>query len=150
MWELDLVNSSPGALVEVRRWAAAELADLGDAHLNDVMMVAVELVTNAYDHGDGPRVIRMVHHRTPCWIEIEVDDFNVQAPALGRSRFGPEAHRGRGLVLVDRLSSAWGTREHGDGNGKTVWARISCQESPCDCDPDGSARTRDAALDPVG
>jgi hypothetical protein len=90
----------------------------------------------------------MSHHRAPCWIEIEVDDFNARPPALGRSRFGPEAHRGRGLVLVDRLSTAWGTRQYGDGTGKTVWARISCAESPCDRDDRGGSRTGcDAALD---
>ena len=128
-WELDLRGSTPGLLVQVRRWAATELADLGDDHLSDVMLVAVELVTNAFDHGDGPRLIRMSRTRTPCRVNIEVEDSNCLPVTLGRSRLD-SANRGRGLVIVDKLADSWGAVLHLEAETKTVWAQISCERSP--------------------
>jgi anti-sigma regulatory factor (Ser/Thr protein kinase) len=94
--------------VQVRRWAATELADLGEDHLADVMLVAIELVTNAYDHGNGPRMIRLTPSPELCMITVEVGDSNTVEPVLGVSRFGVAANRGRGMTLVDRISECWG------------------------------------------
>jgi hypothetical protein len=107
-WQLDLRGSNPGVLVQVRRWAATALADLGDGHLGDVMLVAIELVTNAFDHGGGPRTIRMRRSRMPCVVGIDVEDSDIGRLTPGTSRFG--GYRGRGLVIVDKLSATWGIR----------------------------------------
>lgn len=131
VWTFDVRNNSPQLFVEIRRWTADALADLGDYHLNDVMLVVVELVTNAYEHGGGARAVRLARTYTPCRIDIEVDDNNADHLTLGVSRHGSGANRGRGLIMVDKLAEGWGVRRHASG-GKTVWANISCENStPC-------------------
>jgi anti-sigma regulatory factor (Ser/Thr protein kinase) len=123
-WALDLRDLEVPALVRVRRWAARTLSALDDTHLGDVMLVATELVTNAYDHGDGPRWVRMSHTPKPCQVLIEVEDSCPAHPAVVRPE-DTEPH-GRGMLIVDKLAEAWGVREHPADGGKTVWARISC------------------------
>lgn len=128
-WELDLRGRGPDGLATVRRWAGEKLRDLGEDHRQDVLMVAVELVTNALDHGEGARTLRLSYAPGPCVVGVEVEDGTVGDPTLGRSRFGAAACRGRGLVLVDRLTDGWGTTSV--ARGKIVWARLSCPDSPC-------------------
>ncbi|MBC6445927.1 ATP-binding protein [Actinokineospora xionganensis] len=121
---IDLPTEQLPPLVRVRQWAATALADVGDDHLQAVLLVCTELVTNAYEHAQTACVLRIQHSREPCRVRVEVEDASPGEPVLGRSRFGDL--RGRGLVIVDRLSDEWGvTRQDG---GKTVWALISCTE----------------------
>jgi hypothetical protein len=40
----------------------------------------------------------------------------------------PDDRGGRGLLLVDRICSAWGVGHHDDG--KLVWGRITCGSEP--------------------
>lgn len=118
---LDLGERIP-AMVMVRRWAADALADLSDEVLGDVLLVVTELVTNAYDHGVFAREVRLLRIPEPCSVRIEVDDSSPEQPVLGHSRI--DRHRGRGLVIVDRLSQKWGVIPN--IVGKTVWAEVSC------------------------
>ncbi|MFC6094007.1 ATP-binding protein [Saccharothrix lopnurensis] len=124
---LDLAADVP-PLVLVRRWAADALADLTDDELGDCVLVVTELVANAYDHGCVPRRVMLRRSVDPCAVHIEVEDGSSGEPTLGRSRLGPQ--RGRGLVIVDRLSKEWGTVRH--AGGKTVWARVPCASSSWD------------------
>jgi anti-sigma regulatory factor (Ser/Thr protein kinase) len=123
--DLEPVHTLP-PLVQVRQWAASALAELGDDHIHAVLLVATELVTNAYEHGGSPTRIRLDHNRTPCWVRVEVDDPVETVPVVGSSRLG--ANRGRGLIIVDKLSVEWGVRSL--DHGKTVWAQICCGEDP--------------------
>lgn len=109
-------------LVMVRRWAAQELTDLSDELLGDVLLIATELVTNAYDHGLFAREIRMLRVLEPGAVRIEVDDGSPMRPVMGRSRI--DRRRGRGLVIVDRLAKGWGVIPN--VVGKTVWAEVAC------------------------
>ncbi|MEU7786257.1 ATP-binding protein [Amycolatopsis sp. NPDC049159] len=130
-WALDLRGTTAPVLVEVRRWASRTLAQVDDAHLGDVLLVATELVTNAYDHGQGPLQIRMSHTAEPCRVRLEVDDSSPDLPVVAapsRERLG-----GRGLQIVDKLADTWGVLAHPAGS-KTVWAEVSCaglDASPC-------------------
>jgi hypothetical protein len=133
---LNLRGSTPRALAQIRQWIIAHLSFLSRAHVEDVVQVADELTANAYEHGDGPHVIHLIHQPHPCRTTVEVEDSNTAALTLGYSRFGPGAHRGRGLTLVDQISQAWGVRQAATSNGaKTVWAHIagdtpSCPDTP--------------------
>lgn len=133
-WSMDVRGRSPDVLVEIRRWVAAALFDLGAPHLDDTILIAVELVTNAFDHGGGPHEIRLTRSRTPCLITVEVDDATTDPPVLGRSRFVGE-YRGRGLILIDKLAEDWGMTVHSEtaalSTAKTIWAHISCAANPC-------------------
>jgi anti-sigma regulatory factor (Ser/Thr protein kinase) len=123
---LDLRGTSTRTLGEVRRWIGAQLARLSRDRITDVIQVADELTANAYEHAGGPCVIRVTHSATSCSVLVEVDDDDPATPTLGRSRHGPDAYRGRGTMLVDRLSCSWGVRRPAFGHGaKTVWAEIS-------------------------
>jgi anti-sigma regulatory factor (Ser/Thr protein kinase) len=122
-WSMDLRGTTAPALVEIRRWASRTLARVDDAHLGDVLLVATELVTNAYDHGDGPLQVRMSRTPSPCRVRIEVDDSCPDRPVLAT----PSLDRpgGRGMHIVAKLAGTWGVLEHPAG-GKTVWAEVSC------------------------
>ncbi|XVS62242.1 ATP-binding protein [Actinosynnema sp. CA-299493] len=117
----DLAEDVP-PLAAVRRWTAGTLADLTEDEVDDCILLVNELVSNAYDHGAGPRAVRL--RRSPNWshVRIEVDDTSPDQLTFGRSRLGPT--RGRGLIIVDRLCKDWGVDLH--PGGKTVWAELAC------------------------
>jgi anti-sigma regulatory factor (Ser/Thr protein kinase) len=118
---LDLADDVP-PLAAVRRWAAEELADLTEDEIDDCMLLVTELVSNAYDHGTGPRSVRLRRSPDRSHVRIEVDDASPDDLTFGRSRLGP--NRGRGLVIVDKLAKDWGVDVR--PGGKTVWAELSC------------------------
>lgn len=112
---------------------AAELA------ADDILLVAVELVTNASLHGGGPVELRMI--RTDDTVRIEVDDRSTQEPEPRSPFEGPRAG-GHGLHIVRRLSRDWGVQVHGGfrGRGKTVWAELAVPGRPdVPADEDGEA-----------
>ncbi|MEV5301483.1 ATP-binding protein [Amycolatopsis methanolica] len=132
---LDFEPSAVPPVVAVRRWAASALADLGQDHLTAVLLAATELVTNAYDHGGGPRRLRLHRDEDPCRIHLEVDDDSSRMPVLTDS--APADRRGRGLHIVNAVARDWGSRHAPDG-GKTVWATIDCAAycwDPCPTAP---------------
>lgn len=123
-WALDLHGMDVPVLVQIRRWASRTLDGLSDAHLGDVLLVATELVTNAYDHGDGPVQVRMTYTPVPCRVRIEVDDSNAARPVIKPASTRP---RGRGMVIIDNLAQDWGVRGRPGTGTKTVWAEIACE-----------------------
>jgi anti-sigma regulatory factor (Ser/Thr protein kinase) len=107
-------------LVAMRTWVSSLLGDVPEDVRLDVLLVCTELASNAYEHADGPRVVRV--ERLTDLVRVEVDDGTpAELPHLGESRLGDS--RGRGLMLVAQLARCWGTREM--ANGKTVWAEIT-------------------------
>ncbi|MFI7677301.1 ATP-binding protein [Actinophytocola sp. NPDC049390] len=125
-WDEDLANSGVAALPAIRVWVRRTAGDLGDDVLTDLLLVVVELVTNAIEHGGGPRALRLT--RTDTEINVEVEDANLDELTPGVSRFGPAAHRGAGLVLVRRICRVWGVRRHPAAGGKTVWSTMPCAD----------------------
>ena len=121
---LDLGDYQAPPLVQLRQWCGQALAHLSKASLSDVLLLVVELVTNAYDHGAGARQVRLGHSPGPCRLRIEVDDNNTKHPRLGPG--GVDQVRGRGLIILDRLAEEWGVRDEPAVGGKCVWAVISC------------------------
>ncbi|MDX8055875.1 ATP-binding protein [Lentzea sp. BCCO 10_0798] len=103
----------------MRAWIGTLLRDLPEDVRLDVLLVCTELASNAYEHAEGPRAVRVQRHTD--FIRVEVDDHTpAELPQLGRSRLGDT--RGRGLVLIAQLSRCWGTREF--TGGKTLWAEV--------------------------
>ncbi|MEV6149710.1 ATP-binding protein [Nonomuraea sp. NPDC052129] len=116
---------------EVRRW-------LGDDHpaVDDAVLVASELVTNALRHSDAKPYdfIGLTVTATDEMVYVEVRDPG-SAFSGPHIRQEPEAEDGRGLLIVREISQDWGTREHGRGLGRTVWCAIRAVPSS----PDPSA-----------
>jgi anti-sigma regulatory factor (Ser/Thr protein kinase) len=127
---LDLTGSDARALRRVRGWIRDTLNGVRRGHIEDVTLVTDELTSNALEHGGGPRAVRVTRRSGRRQTLIEVDDLSsLGRLTVGRSRFGTEAHRGRGLRIVDALASTWGVRRMaGTLIGKTVWAEIDWAE----------------------
>ena len=85
----------------------------------DASLVASELAANALVHAAGMFTVTV--RSGDGRVVIEVTDENPVMPALTSP--GPDAVSGRGLLMVEAVSAAWGVRK-GPGSGKTVWAEL--------------------------
>ncbi|HEY6478711.1 MAG TPA: SpoIIE family protein phosphatase [Streptosporangiaceae bacterium] len=97
------------AVRQLERWGLEELSFTTE-------LLVSELVTNAIRHAHPPIQLRMILDTT---LTCEVSDATVAAPRHRRADRYDEG--GRGLMLVARLASRWGTRYTPDG--KTIWAQ---------------------------
>ncbi|MEU7783822.1 ATP-binding protein [Amycolatopsis sp. NPDC049159] len=87
-----------------------------ERRLDDVLLAASELVTNAFEHGERPQ--RMELEYSGGHLTLRVYDTGPLLPELRAP--SPAEARSRGLVLVQALSVDWGF-ERCPG-GKYVWA----------------------------
>ena len=109
------------SLSGVRRFAARKLDAWGMAEAEDVTVLLVsELVTNALLHAAGPAKLELAPAGDRVRIRV-TDPVDSQGPVLRREDL--DAENGRGMMLVDGLSLAWGVEPH--GLGKTVWAEVA-------------------------
>ena len=112
----------PARVAEARRTAEAflKLWDISGSLVDDVRLVISELVTNAMKHGHGTVSFRIRHWGSELC--IEVTDKN-PVPANLRDA-GADDLSGRGLFLVEVLTSGWGVSD----NGRTTWATFRVPE----------------------
>ncbi|MCU1616879.1 MAG: stage sporulation protein [Frankiales bacterium] len=112
----------------------AELADGRDAgngfdvpdFADDIVLLASELCENAVLHAgtgfdlavvaDDDEVTVAVTDRGPGALELQM--------AEPRPRYGRAATHGRGLSLISKLATTWGTRHDADGH-HTVWFTLA-------------------------
>jgi GAF domain-containing protein/serine phosphatase RsbU (regulator of sigma subunit)/anti-sigma regulatory factor (Ser/Thr protein kinase) len=105
---------------EARRFLTETVGSWGlhpDA-AHDAALVLTELVTNAVLHTRSP--VRLVARRLPGTLRVEVHDGSHVLPT--RRSHDVEASTGRGLELVDSVSSRWGV--HATDAGKAVWFEV--------------------------
>jgi anti-sigma regulatory factor (Ser/Thr protein kinase) len=88
----------------------------GTRLLDDVRIVASELVNNAVVHGCGRIVLALTVSRDVVRVRV-TDDGSGETPAI-RERRNDNDTGGWGLRLVDHLAAAWGV------DGRTVWADL--------------------------
>lgn len=79
-------------------------------------------------------------------VRLHVSDGSLRAPAV--RDYGTSATTGRGLRLVDELSSGWGVDLHDDG--KTVWAVLRLDEEGTGGSLDDADEDLDALLAAFG
>ena len=119
---LPFAASSVGA---ARRRLMSDLiaADICDSAVCDVALVISELLSNALRHAaplPGSK-IRVAWRIDPGSVQVSVGDGGgPTVPELGEPTQG--ATGGRGLRIVEKLSTRWGTST-GD-EGTTVWAEV--------------------------
>ncbi|HEV3400484.1 MAG TPA: ATP-binding protein, partial [Acidimicrobiales bacterium] len=82
-------------------------------------LLTSELVTNAVLHARSALEVTLRFTDGQLW--VGVSDSNKGSPV--RKRYGPDAGTGRGLLLVERIASAWGTEL--SASGKVVWFRLT-------------------------
>ncbi|MET9908301.1 SpoIIE family protein phosphatase [Streptomyces sp. NPDC006476] len=98
----------------VRAWGAEDRAD-------EVELVADELVTNALMHTEGAAIVTLrVLTGGDRRLRVEVEDSSSALPR--RREAGESGVSGRGLMLVDLLTDAWGVEAR--GGGKCVWCEF--------------------------
>ncbi|MFF8382766.1 ATP-binding protein [Streptomyces kanasensis] len=85
-------------------------------------LVVSELFTNAVVHTGSGRVVCELRDRGRH-VRIAVHDEGC-AVAGPRARPADREECGRGLLLVDAVSSAWGSHDARHGAGRVVWAEL--------------------------
>ena len=117
--DLQQISEVRGELRDaVRRWGIGDLADT-------VELLTSELVTNALVHTDRDALLtaRLYQEGGPSGLSrlrVEVDDESDLWPK--RRTPGEQASSGRGLMLVEALSDAWGVDPR--GSGKRMWFEL--------------------------
>ncbi|PAZ10280.1 PAS sensor protein [Streptomyces sp. SA15] len=114
----------PEAVRHARRFTRRTLRTWGipDDAMDAALLVVSELVTNALVHTDG-RVrldLTLISHR----LHVAVADASPRTPVKSTS-IGWEATGGRGILLVEAMSAAWGSLPV--SGGKQVWSEISLE-----------------------
>ena len=108
--------TAPGRARAFLRSAAQEWG-VDDDLVQDAAMVLTELVANAVDHARTASTLALgLTHEGLC---VAVRD-TCPGPVPRPAPIDPTAARGRGLQMVDALTTAWGVTLH--TGGKTVWA----------------------------
>jgi anti-sigma regulatory factor (Ser/Thr protein kinase) len=116
--------AEPRSASAARAWVREHCADLCHSTVcEDVTLVTSELFANACLHGRGPVQLSLV--RGPGHVQLHVSD---RGPGWGNGTVPdgplPEDEHGRGLLIVNALSRAWGMTMRPEGH--TVWAEFDC------------------------
>lgn len=121
------VAADPSQVRIVRREAAAQVDKWGLPDLVDpVRLLLTELLTNAIEHTNGTRVDTRLSHNEGI-LEIEVSDLGDGQARLKRP--DEEQENGRGLMIVDTLALAWGTRPRSGNKGKSTWCTLEAEQA---------------------
>ena len=125
-WTLPADTTAAAAGRDFVRSALAEYVNSNDTADTAEVAAAVtsELCTNAILHGSPPQLLKFVIDRE--YLRIEVSNSNRvggTAPKLATMPTNSDTVGGRGLNLVNVLSSTWGAEVN--SRSTTVWANIS-------------------------
>lgn len=93
-------------------------AAVGPQAVETAVLLVTELVSNAVEHGGGTAVV--VADVDPTRLRVAVADSDPRLPTARLAAI--DAERGRGLLLVEALSSRWGATP--EGSGKSVWFEL--------------------------
>ncbi|MFE2218078.1 ATP-binding protein [Streptomyces canus] len=121
-------TTNPDSLKTIRRFIRETITDWGLSPLaDDLTTVVNELTTNAVQHalpcpGKAHSRAWLGLARTGNTVVCAVTDPSPTPPVYHRPESLAEA--GRGLLIVNALTSQWGYAPT-PSNGKAVWARIS-------------------------
>ena len=121
-WRLPATARS---VPEARRQVARTLHEWALDGLSDTaILLTSELVTNAVLHARTDVVVTVV--REAHGARIAVTDGSPLPPSLRRHSM--TSTTGRGVQLLDQLADTWSA--DADGDGKTVWFRLSTSRDP--------------------
>lgn len=119
----------PASVSAARRFVVSTLSELGvDDYTDAVVSVCSELATNAVLHARTRFTVRIT--AIDETVRLEVADGSGRRPA--RRRYSDQATTGRGLAVVERLSTNWGVEP--GAAGKCVWASFETAAEEMDWD----------------
>lgn len=106
---------------QIRRTLRTLLTGWGIAAdvVDDTLLVVEELVANVIDHARTR--FQLVVELTGQVLHVAVRDSGGGLPQL--RPFDPDAARGRGLQVIEKLAQSWGWDAH--ERGKTVWVDLA-------------------------
>lgn len=87
--------------------------------LDTIALLVTELVTNAILH--ARTTMQLTLDTRPGVVRITVEDESNEQPTM--QHYASDAITGRGLALVDQLSSSWGVES--TPTGKLVWCHVA-------------------------
>ena len=110
----------PGSVAGVRAFVTHELSPhLAAQTVEGACVVASELATNAVKHAGTPFTVSVDWAGDQVLLRVTDADDGIPVPGEP----GTLDLSGRGLLLVDALTVAWGVNAEADG-GKSVWAQF--------------------------
>jgi anti-sigma regulatory factor (Ser/Thr protein kinase) len=147
------LGALPSAVPSARLHARLVVGEWGLESIADtVELIVSELVTN------GVKASRKLEHKPPVWLGLSSDGHQVlvavwdgneepiQSPGVGDLELPDlEAEGGRGLLLVDSLSTDWGMYLPEGVPGKVVWSVITVPDAG-DMTTEGSRHATQASL----
>nr|WP_158681152.1 ATP-binding protein [Streptomyces viridochromogenes] len=111
-------------MAQLDGWGLSQVAD-------DATLIVSELVTKAVCHGSGPvwHTVRHIPDGAADVVRLEVGDHGLGWAGVPepRERGDGSSCGGRGLLLVEALSSRWGAWRL--PHGFVVWAEVSVRSS---------------------
>ncbi|EXG80289.1 SpoIIE family protein phosphatase [Cryptosporangium arvum] len=116
-----IVRGAQGAIGRSRAFVGRTLTrwGFGEIVVEQAVLCASELVTNAIRHGEG--LVELALIRYPDRVRLVVEDDSPRPPRVVKAP--ATSTGGRGLDVVERLSVAWGSEAR--GTGKIVWAEFT-------------------------
>lgn len=110
-----------------RHWVVRAAVSRGITGMaNQVIeLLSSELLANAVLHGPEGSAIGLQVAHTEEVVRVSVSDAGVSSPVVMHTE--PSALNGRGMAIVEAMSSRWGVDEHRDG-GKTVWYELDLDD----------------------
>jgi len=106
------------SIPQARRFARDALTHLGDETLASVELMVSELTTNSIKHARSAFTLTI--RVTSTELRVEVQDHGPGRAVLGSP--APTDPSGRGLQIVNTLSSRWG--QDVTRSGKLVWFEL--------------------------
>lgn len=110
-----------------RHWVVRVAADAGITGMANqvVELLASELLTNAVLHGSASEGIGLRVRWCAESLRVWVSDPERAEPLVLHP--APVDPGGRGMAIVDAMSSRWGVDAH-DGEGKSVWFEVDIDQ----------------------
>jgi anti-sigma regulatory factor (Ser/Thr protein kinase) len=121
------LRSDVDAPTVARRFVGEIARDLPPDLAGDAELLVSELVSNAVRHGRPEITLRV--SLDPPLIGVSVHDEGAALPSTAVERADLSEPSGRGLFLVDRMSSDWGITPSDPPPGKTVWFRLDPRDA---------------------
>ncbi|MET8509869.1 ATP-binding protein [Streptomyces sp. NPDC004787] len=111
-----------------RRLTKNALAHWSIGNEDEILLAVSELVTNSVEHGRAPLSLQLAFEESTCSVQVHVCDGGPSSYAGSWSAScGAEEH-GRGLLIIEALASANGSRVH--TWGVTHWAILPATQRP--------------------
>jgi anti-sigma regulatory factor (Ser/Thr protein kinase) len=114
----------PSEVPQARHYLRDTLTAWGLSRVSDdIELIACELLTNAISASaalPSPASVGLLVTADPDRLVVTVRDASAEGPA--RPDHDDDAVAGRGLAIVDALSTAWGWAP--DPPGKVIWAAV--------------------------